>query len=95
MPVDPLRIMNDAAIMAEYRKSLPYEVINHYLELMGDDYSTQLINGIREPERMIWYWQGVLLGLRLAQEIPEKILILAKQTSGEAANGKIGSLTLA
>lgn len=92
--VDPLRLPSDAAYMADFAKSPTRDVLNYYLELMGDDHTTLLINSISAPLDQIRYWQGLLAGLRTAQMIPENVLSWAKMALGEAGEGKLGKLAL-
>ena len=95
--VDPLRINSDAAFMAEFIRSQTRDILNHYLEMMGDDFTTRVINFNPEMSaRADDYNRGVLAGLRMAQQIPENILLWAKQVSGEAKQPRtLGELTLA
>lgn len=95
--VDPLRITSDAAFMAEFMKSQTRDVIDHYLELMGEDFERRLMNfDPMQSPRADDYHKGILAGLRMAQGIPENVLLWAKQIAGEEKKpAGLGQLTLA
>jgi len=74
-------LASDNAVMREFRASQAFDVWNKYLIAMSDDVNRRLINGTGDALDMLRYWQGTLAGLKMAQQVPEHVEALAKQST--------------
>ena len=71
-------LAGDAAILQEFVQTQGFAVWNKYLEYMGEDFTTLLVNGYSRPLDEVRYHQGVLAGLRMAQQVPDNVERLRK-----------------
>ena len=74
--LDPLRAMEDAATMLGFQKSHEYDRWKFYMEAMIADSKDRAVQkGSGDWEK------GIVEGLKLALQVPEKVILLGKQAA--------------
>lgn len=84
MPLSQEALASDAAILKAWSAEQSHDTFNRYLEAAGDDWTRKVLNGHQDPLDVLRYAQGVLAGLRIAQQIPENVAGWAKVAAENA-----------
>ena len=80
--LDPVKLLSDMTYLQELKGLQAWHIYTEYLEMMGED-QMHMLAGTQDPLDRMRYTQGIIAGLKLALEIPEKVSLLAKQANGE------------
>lgn len=77
-PLSKEALAHDNAILREFRASQAYDVWNKYLVTMAEDVNNRLMNSITDPLDQLRYFQGVLAGIKMSQQVPESVEVAYK-----------------
>lgn len=88
MPPSAESVSYDNALLQEFKGTKHYEVWSKYLELMAQDWEGRLLNGSEEPHTKLCYFQGILAGLKMAQDVPQAVAMLDKWHQSQSGTKK-------